>query len=101
MAAPTIRIVRFIGDELDKYDMTEWVDELTVEGIEKFINDFFDGKLKPYLMSAEVPEKNDGPMKIVVSQTWSEIVGDTSKDVLTMYYSPVCGHCQALAPVWT
>ena len=36
----------------------------SVENLEKFVNDFLDGKVKPYLKSEPVPEDNDGPVKV-------------------------------------
>ena len=38
----------------------------SVEAFEKFVKDFLDGKLKPYLKSEPVPEDNDGPVKVCV-----------------------------------
>lgn len=32
--------------------------------MEKFLQDYFDGKLKRYLKSEPVPENNDGPVKV-------------------------------------
>jgi thiol-disulfide isomerase/thioredoxin len=57
--------------------------------------------LKAHLKSEATPASNDVPVKIITGNTWDEIVGDSSKDVLVKYYAPWCGHCKTLAPLWT
>ena len=39
----------------------------SVANLEKFVNNFVDGKLKPYIKSEPVPENNDGPVKVIFS----------------------------------
>ena len=36
----------------------------SVDNLEKFTNNFLDGKLKPYIKSEPVPESNDEPVKV-------------------------------------
>ena len=36
----------------------------SVNSFEKFLTEYFDGKVKPYLKSEKVPESNDGPVKV-------------------------------------
>ncbi|XP_067832017.1 protein disulfide-isomerase A3-like [Heptranchias perlo] len=81
----------------EKYVMHE---EFTRDGkaFERFLHDYFDGRLKPYLKSEPVPEKNDGPVKVVVAENFDEVVNDESKDVLIEFYAPWCGHCKNLEP---
>ncbi|XP_071400813.1 protein disulfide-isomerase A3 [Centroberyx affinis] len=81
----------------DKYVMTE---EFTRDGkaLERFLQDYFDGKLKRYLKSEPIPENNDGPVKVVVAENFDSIVNDDSKDVLIEFYAPWCGHCKSLEP---
>jgi thiol-disulfide isomerase/thioredoxin len=55
---------------------------------------------KPILPSEDPPESNDGAVKILVGSTHDEIVQDSTKDVLIMYYAPWCPHCQNLEPIW-
>ncbi len=45
-----------------------------VENLKEFINDFIAGKIKPYIKSQPVPEKNDDPVKVVVGETFNQIV---------------------------
>ncbi|XP_068579153.1 protein disulfide-isomerase A3 [Cebidichthys violaceus] len=81
----------------DKYVMSE---EFSRDGkaLERFLQDYFDGKLKRYLKSEPVPENNDGPVKVVVAENFDSIVNDDGKDVLIEFYAPWCGHCKSLEP---
>lgn len=72
--------------------------DFSVENLEEFVNLFVEGKLKPYVKSEPIPESNDGPVKVVVGETFSEIVNDVTKDVLIEFYSPMCGFCIVLTP---
>ncbi|KAL0962284.1 hypothetical protein UPYG_G00338100 [Umbra pygmaea] len=80
-----------------KYTMRE---EFTRDGksLERFLEDYFAGRLKRYIKSEPIPEKNNGPVKIVVAESFEEIVNDPEKDVLIEFYAPWCGHCKSLEP---
>ncbi|KAK2192902.1 hypothetical protein NP493_21g11061 [Ridgeia piscesae] len=73
-------------------------DTFSMDTLEKFVNSLLAGELKPYLKSEPVPESNDAPVKVVVAETFDEIVNDKTKDVLIEFYAPWCGHCKSLAP---
>uniref|UniRef100_A0A673ZFZ7 Protein disulfide-isomerase n=1 Tax=Salmo trutta TaxID=8032 RepID=A0A673ZFZ7_SALTR len=83
----------------DKYVMAE---EFSRDGkaLERFLQDYFDGKLKRYLKSEPSPENNDGPVKTVVAENFDAIVNNEEKDVLIEFYAPWCGHCKSLEPKW-
>ncbi|XP_064201545.1 protein disulfide isomerase family A, member 7 [Anguilla rostrata] len=83
-----------------KYTMRE---EFTRDGkaLERFLEDYFAGRLKRYLKSEPVPEGNSGPVKVVVAETFEEVVNDPEKDVLIEFYAPWCGHCKNLEPKYT
>jgi protein disulfide isomerase family A protein 3 len=74
--------------------------EVNQDSIKKFVKDYLDGKLEPYIKSGPVPEPNDGPVKVVVGKNFNEIVMDPTKDVMIEMYAPWCGHCKKLEPIY-
>ncbi|XP_048849263.1 protein disulfide-isomerase A3-like isoform X2 [Brienomyrus brachyistius] len=80
-----------------KYTMRE---EFTRDGkaLERFLEDYFAGHLKRFIKSQPSPERNNGPIKVVVAETFEEIVNDPDKDVLIEFYAPSCRHCKNLEP---
>jgi len=72
--------------------------ELTPDSVKEFMQSYVDGKLEPFLKSAEPPEENDGPVTVVVGKTFDELVTNAEKDVLVEFYAPWCGHCKKLEP---
>ncbi|XP_053484678.1 protein disulfide isomerase family A, member 7 isoform X2 [Ictalurus furcatus] len=83
-----------------KYIMQE---EFTRDGksLERFLEDYFADHLKKYIKSEPVPETNDGPVKVVVADTFDEIVNNPEKDVLVEFFAPWCSHCKNLEPTYT
>lgn len=78
-------------------DMEDGFDD---DSFEDFIQKFKNGKVLPKFKSEKPPKKNNGPVKIVVANTFDQIVGDDSKDVLIEFYAPWCGHCKSLDPIY-
>lgn len=69
--------------------------DITAASIGKFVDDFVAGKVEPSVKSEPIPEKQDGPVTIIVAKNYEEIVMDDKKDVLVEFYAPWCGHCKA------
>jgi len=66
--------------------------------LEKFFEDFSEGKLSAHVRSEKIPTKEEGAVKTVVGKTFEQIVNDPTKDVMIEFYAPWCGHCKSLAP---
>jgi protein disulfide-isomerase A1 len=74
--------------------------EITAEGVKSWVDQFVGKTLAPTIKSEEIPESNDGPVKVVVAKNFDDIVMSAEKDVLLEFYAPWCGHCKKLAPIY-
>ncbi|XP_061520517.1 protein disulfide-isomerase A3-like isoform X2 [Phycodurus eques] len=83
-----------------KYAMRE---EFTRDGtsLERFLDQYFAGRLKRYIKSEPVPDRNEGAVQVAVAETFDAVVNQPAKDVLIQFYSPSCLHCKKLEPVYT
>jgi len=87
-------------DKEDKRYPMEPSEEFDGDVLSEFVSEFKAGNIKPKIKSAPKPKKNKGPVKVVVGDTFDEIVMDDSKDVLIEFYAPWCGHCKKLDPIY-
>jgi len=93
---PSIRIVDTSGKYIKKYKMDK--NNINERDILKFVNDWENKKLKSYVKSSEEPKDNDGDVFIVVGNTYEKEVINNEKDVVILFYSPLCYKCKALLP---
>ncbi|KAI5279896.1 protein disulfide-isomerase precursor, partial [Ascosphaera aggregata] len=84
-------------DSNEKYPFDQ-EKKITEKDIASFIEDVLAGKVEPSIKSQPIPEKQDGPVTVLVAKNYKNIVNDDEKDVLVEFYAPWCGHCKALAP---
>ena len=92
---PTDSFPSFAIQETVKNEKYPFEGKITEKKIAAFVKDFVDGKISPSIKSEPVPDKQEGPVTVIVANNYKDIVMDDSKDVLVEFYAPWCGHCKA------
>jgi protein disulfide-isomerase A1 len=92
---PKAFIIEPVSANPIKYALNE---KLTEENLLKFVEDWENKKLKPFLRSEEEPEENDGDVFIVVGKTFKKEVLDNDKDVIVLFFAPWCKYCKHFYP---
>jgi len=63
--------------------------DISSSALKTFVTSFFDGKLKPHLLSQEIPEDWDkNPVKVLVGKNFYDVANDESKTVLVTFVAP-------------
>lgn len=98
---PCIRIIKPNEAGVEKFKYEGAIADATAASIQEFVQSWKDGKLTAFRKSEDTPKDNDGPVRVIVGNTFVDEVIKSDNDVLVKYYAPWCGHCTALAPSWT
>lgn len=91
---PTVRIHDTRANNLKKYTLEQ---EITVENISNFVNDWKNNKLPLIFKSEEIPTEQNEALYVLTGNSFSSVVLDPTKDVLVLFYVPWCGHCKRFA----
>lgn len=81
---PSIVVAMVTGDRLEKFYFDGDIEK---DELQEFLEKFMEGDVKKIYKSAEPPRDNKAAVKVVVGDTFSEIVLDIKKDVILVLYN--------------
>jgi len=89
---PTSRILDSSSGDMITYKLDGGVNQ---DDLEKFIENWKEGKLNPEILSLTVPKEQDRPYYVLVGRTFDQFVYDTTKDVAVLFtaekeFCPIC-----------
>jgi len=73
---------------------------MTIPGIAHWIADWRQGALDQHFKSQEIPDTNGEVVVTIVGKNFNELVRNSGKHVLLLFFAPWCTHCQELFPVY-
>ncbi|KAG2455487.1 PDIA1 isomerase, partial [Polypterus senegalus] len=93
---PAVRIIDLTTSV--QYQMQ--ADEVSVDNVKNFAEDFLGGKAKPKLESEPIPEDWDKhPVKELVGRNFERVAFNDERNVFVMFYAPWSEECQKLFPI--
>lgn len=94
-----IPALRLMSQEGIKYKFMSNL--ITSTNISKFLNDFFDKKLKSFYFSQDLPDDWDiKPVKIITAANLKKFIKDSNKIVLVLFYHPIVCSCEELFTIY-
>ena len=96
---PSSIILDFVK-RFNKWKFEDFYNEFNSQNLEKFLQDWIDGKMVPPIKSEEIPEKQNGPVYKLVYKSFNKEVMDNDLNVFVKFYSPSCPHCIRLKPIY-
>ena len=99
---PTMRIVTMHGGEASagpvRYRPPKGM-SVTEADVRLFVGDYVAGRVpRDYFVEPLPADWDSRPVKYLTAVNMKEVVEDTGKHVLVMFYAPWCGHCKTLMP---
>ena len=94
---PKAYIIEPISENPIKYRIEE---EITEENLLKFVDNWENKKIKPFMKTEKepLPEDNDGDVFVVVGNSYKKEVLNNDKDVVLYFFAPWCEHCKEFYP---
>ena len=94
---PAVRIIQaFESQDVHYYSLKN---EITVDNLYTFIDDYNNNKLERDYKSQTAPRNNNESVKDLTTNTWQQEVMDNDADVVVEFYDPDCENCKVFKTV--